>query len=375
MNRCDDSPHVGIYLPSLGGGGAERVMVTLANAFVQRGISVDLVLANAEGPYLKEVSSSVRIINLKSKRVLLSFPSLLFYLWRKRPQVMLTALNHANLIGLIACWASFLPVRIVISERNIVAKETDQSESISHKCVRFLMRKIYGYADGIIAVSQGVADSLVTFTKIPSDKITVVYNPYDVEKIKKMAAEPLNHSWFCGDGVPVILGIGRLTEQKDFTSLIKAFAKIRKVRQVRLMILGDGEQRDELISLAKSLGLGESEFCLNGFVSNPFNFLANSSIFVLSSKWEGLPNVLIQALVCCPRVVSTNCLAGPSEILENGKWGRLVDVGDFEKLAGAILDALSDDISPSTYVRACEFGIDRAVDGYLKVMLPEIYDK
>lgn len=375
MNKCDDPPHIAIYFPSLGGGGAERVMVTLANAFTQKGISVDLVLANAEGPYLKEVSSCVRIINLKSKRVLFSLPSLLIYLWRARPQVILTALNHANLIGLIACWASFLPVRIVISERNIVAEEGDPNRSISHRCVRFLMRKIYGYADGIVAVSQGVADSLATFIKIPSDKVTVVYNPYDVEKIKKMAAEPLDHPWFCGDGVPIILGIGRLTEQKDFSSLIKAFAKIRKVRQARLMILGDGEQKDKLILLANSLGLGESEFCLNGFVSNPFNFLANSSIFVLSSKWEGFPNVLIQALVCCPCVVSTNCLAGPSEILENGKWGRLVDVGDFEKLAGAILDALSDDISPNTYIRACEFSIDRAVDGYLKVMLPEIYDK
>jgi glycosyltransferase involved in cell wall biosynthesis len=232
------------------------------------------------------------------------------------------------------------------------------------------MRWLYPHADGIVAVSDGVAEALSRFAKIPRQRIVTVYNPYDLLTIKQRASDTLDHPWFAQGEPPVILGIGRLTAQKDFPSLIQAFAKLRTHRPAKLMILGEGELRSDLQALADSLGLGDQDFCLHGFVDNPFTYLASCGVFVLSSRWEGLPNVLIQALVCGATVVSTDCPSGPAEILENGKWGRLVPVGDVEALAQAIVDTLTEAEHPDVASRAAYFSVERAVDGYLSLLLP-----
>jgi glycosyltransferase involved in cell wall biosynthesis len=360
--------HMAIYLPSLGGGGAERVMATLANAFAERGFAVDLVLAAAEGPYLKDLSTKVRVVDLKAGRVTRSLPGLVAYLRRERPQVMLTALNHANVIAVLARFISRVPTRLVVSERNTLTKEATRNQSIATRVVHVLMRWLYPHADGVVAVSEGAADALSNFANIPRQRIVTVYNPYDVLKIQQRAREELDHPWFAPGEPPVILGIGRLTAQKDFPTLIRAFAKLRTQQPARLMILGEGELHAELQVLADSLGLAAEDFCLLGFVDNPFAYLARSGVFVLTSRWEGLPNVLIQALACGAPVVSTDCPSGPAEILENGKWGRLVSVGDVEALSEAILKALSAIDYTDVAIRANYFSIDRSVDGYLKLL-------
>jgi glycosyltransferase involved in cell wall biosynthesis len=362
--------HVAIYLPSLLGGGAERVMGTLANAFAERGLNVDLVLASAEGPYLKELSSKVRVVDLKAGRVTRSLPGLVAYLRRERPQSMLTALNHANVIALLARSLARVPIRLVVSERNTLTADATRNQGMAARAVFLLMRWLYPHADDIIAVSGGAAEALSRFANIPRQRISTVYNPYDMLTIQQRASLAVDHPWFSPGTQPVFLGIGRLTAQKDFASLISAFAQLRAQRPAKLMILGEGELRNDLQALADSLGLGAQDFCLHGFVENPFAYMARCSVFVLSSRWEGLPNVLIQALACGAPVVSTDCPSGPAEILENGQWGRLVPVGDVKALAQAMLDSLTEAEHPDVTTRAAYFSVDRAADEYLRILFP-----
>lgn len=364
--------HVAIYVPSLRGGGAERVMATLANAFAERGLNVDLVLAGAEGPYLKELSSKVRVVDLKAGRVTLSLPGLVAYLRRERPQAMLTALNHANVIAVLARFLARVPTRLVVSERNTLTEEATRNQGMAARAVFLLMRWLYPHADEIIAVSDGAAEALSRFANLPRQRITTVYNPYDLFTIQQRASLALDHPWFSPGAPPVVLGIGRLTRQKDFPSLISAFAQLRTKRPARLIILGEGELRSDLQTLADSLGLDAQDFCLHGFVDNPFAYIARCGVFVLSSRWEGLPNVLIQALACGAPVISTDCPSGPAEILENGQWGRLVPVGDVEALAQAMLVSLTKAEHPDVTARAAYFSVERAADEYLRILFPGI---
>jgi glycosyltransferase involved in cell wall biosynthesis len=361
---------VALYLPSLRGGGAECVMVTLANAFAERDFSVDMVLVSAEGPYLNELSDKVRVVDLRAGGAASSLLGLVAYLRRERPQAMLTALNHINVIAILARFIARVPMRLVVSEHIDVTKEAPHNQSVAMRVVYVLMRWFYPYADGIAAVSEGAAEGLSYFANIPRHRIATVYNPHDLLKIQQRANEALDHPWFERGELPVILGIGRLSAQKDFRSLIRAFSKLRTQKPSRLMILGEGELHAELQALADSLGLGAKEFCLQGFVDNPFAYLARCGMFVLSSRWEGLPNVLIEALACGTSVVSTDCPSGPAEILENGEWGRLVPVDDVEALAVAMLATLTETEHPDVASRAAYFSVDRAADDYLKLLLP-----
>ena len=366
--KHDAKQHIAIYLPSLHGGGAERVMATLANAFTERGFKVDLVLAEAKGPYLKELSPKVRVVDLKVGRVSRSLPGLVGYLRREQPYAMLTALNHANVIAIIARALAGVATRLVISERITLGKASTRNEGMAQRILYVLMRLCYPKADGIVAVSNGAADALSVFAKIPRERITTVYNPCNVIAIQKRAEESLEHPWFLPGEPPVVLGIGRLTTQKDFPLLLKAFAQLRTQCKARLMILGDGELSGSLQDLAHSLGLGADDFCLQGFVENPFSYLSRCGVFVLSSRWEGLPNVLIQALACGAAIVSTDCPSGPLEILEDGKWGRLVPVGDVQAMAEAMKETLNHQQRPDQTLRALDFNVDLSVNGYLRVL-------
>jgi glycosyltransferase involved in cell wall biosynthesis len=365
---------ISIYLPSVNGGGAERVMVTLANGFVGRGLNVDLVLAKAEGPYLQEVDSKVRIIDLDASRVAFSLPGLVNYLRRERPIAMLSAMNHVNVIAIIARKLSGISTRLVVSERNaMMAPGMPPAKGIA-RIMPLFMRWSYPKADAVHAVSSGSADLLAESIGIDRKNIFVVYNPVDHNYIRNLSTEPLDHPWFANNQlpvvpVPVILAAGRLTTQKNFSGLIQAFKKVHEKVPSRLIILGEGELRGELELMVDKLGL-KSDVYLPGFVDNPFKWMRNASLFVLSSCWEGLPNVLIQAMVCGTPVVSTDCPTGPAEILENGKWGRLVQVGDNELLVDAIVGALNDVNSPDVVSRSNKFSIDNAVDGYLQLLLP-----
>jgi glycosyltransferase involved in cell wall biosynthesis len=229
-----------------------------------------------------------------------------------------------------------------------------------------MVKRTYRFADGIVAVSNGVADDLTEKARIDRDTITTIYNPVVDDTLGEMAAHTPTHPWFGAGQPPVILGVGRLTPQKDFQTLLRAFARLRGEREIRLLILGEGRQRTELTALARELGVTD-DFDMPGFVDNPYQYMARASVFALTSLYEGLPGVLIQALACgCP-VVSTDCPGGSAEILENGKYGRLVPVQDASELANAIRSTLDAPPDPNELkVRASTFSTVNATRHYLE---------
>jgi glycosyltransferase involved in cell wall biosynthesis len=355
---------VSIFVPSMGGGGAEKVMMLVANGLAQRGLSVDLVLTSNEGPYLKDVSKDVRIVNLNSRRVITSTPLLARYLRLEHPQVLLSALTHANVIAVWARQYSRIPMRLVLSEHGVLTARRYFRQR--ERLIPWLMRCTYPNADRIVAVSGGVADDIASSIGLPRECIQVIYNPVVTDDMIALSNAPLQYAWFDVGEPPVVLAAGRLSEQKDFPTLIHAFHLIRKRRFVRLVILGEGEKRGELEDLIAQLRL-TSDVRLPGYVDNPFAWMRKSAVFVLSSAWEGLGNVLIEAMACGTQVVSTDCPSGPAEILENGKWGRLVPVGDSSTMAQAIEAAL-DNPGIDPHERGNFFSVSRAVDKYMHVL-------
>ncbi len=366
MSEKDDK--LALFLPSLRGGGAERVVVNLARGFAERGLQVDLVLANAEGPYLSQVPQSVRVVDLKSKRVLYSLPGLVRYLRMERPKALLSAMDHANVVALWAKKLARVPPRVVVSVHNTISIATKRAKNMRGRMMPLFIRKFYPWADVIVAVSKGVAEDLAEITGLPEERIRVIYNPVITPELFAKAEEPVDHPWFRPGEPAVMLGIGRLTAQKDFPTLIRAFALVRKQRPARLMILGEGEERPKLEALVREQGL-EEDVALPGFVDNPYKYMKRAAVFVLSSCWEGFGNVLVEAMACGTPVVSTDCPSGPREILDGGRWGRLVAVGDVGSMAKAIEETLDREVSQMSRGAWASFELATVIDHYLKVFL------
>ena len=368
----DCNRHVALYLPSLRGGGAEQVMVNLANGFAKRGIRTDLVLAKAEGPYLGSVSGSVNIIDLHSRRVLTSLPALVFYLRKVRPDVMLATVGHANVIAIMARVLSGTrhQVRLVVRETTTVGINASEAPTWRGRVMPLVLRFFYPMADAIIANSMGAAKNLSIQTGIPEDRILIIGNPVDIGRIRKLSMEPL-----AGvpkiDAGPVIVSVGRLAQEKDFETLLYAFKAVHDAMpDVRLLILGEGELRQKLETLASDFGIAD-RVALPGFLSNPYPVMKHADLFVLSSRWEGLPNALLEALALGVPIVATNCPSGPAEILEDGKYGKLVTVGDTQAMADAIVGALGNSPDMDILIkRAEDFSVDKIVDQYLKLIFP-----
>lgn len=365
MKNDRDAYRIALFFHDLGIGGAERVMLLLAQGFIEAGHPVDLVLARAEGPLLSEVPPQARIIDLDTRNPFLMFVRLMEYLRKERAGALLSPFEVTSVVAILAKKISRVTTRIVVRisvhlSRN---KRTAQWKKIVE---RLVVSKAYPLADGIVTVSQGVAEDLAAYAGIPLERVNVIYNPIIPEQLLQAADQSVSHPFFVDHQCPVILGAGRLTEQKDFSTLIRAFDIVRRRVSSRLIILGDGEERLALENLIRSSGL-QDLVDLPGFEVNPFAFMKRASVFVLSSKWEGLPNVLIQALACnCP-VVSTDCLSGPSEILQGGEYGYLVPVGDAEAVAVAIEAVLKGEIRKPSAGWLKQYKLDAVVSQYKAV--------
>ena len=396
-----NATRIALLLPDLTGGGVERTAVSLAQGLLDRGLAVDLVLCRVKGPLLAEVPSAVRLMPLRSSPMLLSrflvaasdlsgapelarpvllswrppgayqmLPSLIRYLRRERPAALISAFPFENLLAIAAKRLAGVDTRVIVTERNTTTRSTRLGVKWKRRYLPALVRRQYPMADAIVAVSEGVADELAEHTGLPREQIVTIHNAVVNDTILAKAAEPVPHPWFASGEPPVILGVGRLTEQKDFPTLIRAFARVRTHRPARLVIVGEGkpEARAELSRLARELGCAD-DMSLPGFTFNPFCYMANASVFVLSSLHEGLPGVLIQALACGPPVVSTDCPSGPREILEGGTYGRLVALGDHAAMADAILDTLAHPGDAEARIaRGRQFSVERSVDRYLGLL-------
>lgn len=331
---------VALLVSSLRGGGAERIFLYLSSYFDKLGHDVDLLLPKKEGAYLSSVPEGIRVIDLKANlSVYTSLFSILNYIRKEKPDAMFSTLTHINLLAIAAKKCSSTPFRLVIREPSTIETRIRTTKNLRDRFFVFLMKYFYIWSDGIVAISRGVADDISRTTNIPLSHIRVIYNPAVSPDIKKMAKEPVIHSWYFPNAPPVILGVGSLTLPKDFPTLIRAFNIVQKQRPARLVILGEGEERSNLEKLISDLGLHD-HVSLPGFVENPFSYMAKSAVFVFSSAWEGFGNVLVEAMALGTPVVSTDCPSGPSEILDNGLYGSLVPVGDEHKIAEAIIKNL-----------------------------------
>jgi glycosyltransferase involved in cell wall biosynthesis len=359
--------HIALFVPSLKCGGAERVMTLLAKGFVHKGHQVDMVLANAEGEYLSELEPGISIIDLNKKRVLFSLPGLIKYLRNAQPQVLLSTLDHANVIALFAKQLCSYQVKVVVRVANTMSVLYDKEKSFKNTVIVKLLKCLYAGADKVIAVSNGVAEDFIRYMNANEQKVAVVYNPVVTPDLYEKALQPNNHPWLQSGMPPVVLSVGRLAPQKDFATLLKAFAIVKQRLDARLLIIGEGDLHRQLQIQINNLGL-TSSVELHGFVLNPFSFMKLAKVFVLSSQWEGLPNALIQALALGTKVVATDCPSGPLEILEQGKWGKLVPVGDEKAMAQAIFCSLREQGSPDTAKRGANFGLEQSVDGYLSAL-------
>jgi glycosyltransferase involved in cell wall biosynthesis len=369
MRLCDSKVSqraIAFFMPSMRGGGAERVLVNLAEGLVERGESVHVVLAEAVGPHLDHIPPGVKVVNLRSPRVLVSLGPLTRYLRRERPRVLISSMNHANLVAL---WASRLAgwrVPVIVTQHNTLS-QTARHAGVFRNLESRVLRAFYPWAARVVVVSRGAADDFAVMTGIPRDRIEVIYNPVITRNTLAAAREAPDHPWFAPGQPPVILAVGRLTQQKDFATLIRAFAETRRQRAVRLIILGEGPDRAELAALVDQLGVAD-DVSLPGFTKNAIAYMAASALFVLSSAWEGLPTVLIEALAAGTRVVSTDCPSGPREILQDGRLGTLVPVGDPAALANAMNNALSGGNGSIPSEALVEFTRDAAVEHYLRLI-------
>ncbi len=358
---------VALFTGSMSGGGAERVMLDLAAGLARKGLNVDLVLMHAKGEYLHLVPNDVRVINLDTRKLVSFIADFLRYVHRERPSAILSTLLLPDMAVLIAKLMFRKRLRVFLRQANMFSDVLKAATFRNRQYMR-LVRLLMPFADGIVVVSDGVGTDLRGYVPRASRKVTTIYNPVFAPGVSEQAAVPVEHAWFNGCGVPVILAAGRLAPQKDYSTLLRAFAEVVRSRPARLVILGQGAEREGLLEFAERLGVAD-RVDLPGFDVNPFRYMSRASVFVLSSRYEGFPNVLAQAMACGTPVVSTDCPSGPSEILEGGKWGHLVPVGDWRAMARAIENTLDNPLpAEDLKARASVYSVEASVDRYYELL-------
>ncbi|MGF1641749.1 MAG: glycosyltransferase [Rhodospirillales bacterium] len=395
MNR-----RIALVTRCLDGGGIQRSLITMGAVFAERGFDVDLLVGDASGPMREACPPSIRLVALPispvlkarawlvaadpagaraiwpllvgpGPRMIRHLPALVGYLGRWRPDALVAAGTQSNVGVILARRIAGGTTRIAVSERNAMSVVARRGRGGFRRSYPGIARRLYPLADAVVAVSHAVADDLASLDVLPRQSIAAVYNPVVTPGLDALIAAPIDHPWLDDDGAPVVLGVGRLHRQKDFPTLIRAFARIAARRDARLVILGEGEERGRLEALSRSLGIAE-RISLPGFVANPFPWMARAGVLVLSSVLEGFGRVLTEAMACgCP-VVSADCPGGPREILGHGRYGRLVPVGDDRALAEAVLATLG---HPPTRAalrrRAARFTAHACADRYLELLFAD----
>ena len=361
------SSKIGLYIPTLGGGGAQRVALNLAQGFLSKGCEINLVLVKREGRLKDEVPVGVNVVDLGARRTLTSIPKLASHLRYEWYDAILSFMGYANVCAVTASLLSRGTHKLILTEHNTLSRSLEEMDNLNGWVHKKLIQYLYPFADHITAVSKGAASDLEYVADLQN--VTAVLNPISVNSTQDINSKKSVHPWFA-DPNPVVLGAGSLTEQKGFDTLIRAIRYIHdQGRTCRLTIIGEGEKRKDLEALIRDLDLG-GVVSLPGFADNPYEYMRAADVFALSSRWEGFGNVLVEAMACGTPVVSTDCPNGPAEILEDGKWGHLVSVGDDEALAQAIIDTLNEPpVSSDELVeRVDDFSPEKIADQYLSVL-------
>jgi glycosyltransferase involved in cell wall biosynthesis len=370
-----EKPDIVFYARSLYNGGVDRVVFNLAEEFLSRGIRPVILVDrdNAYSPFRGLVPAGVPYHVLGAEGAIARVMRLRAYLRRTRPQaVMCTGFGFPNLCAIVVRWIAGFRFRLMLTEHCFPSVDYDAAKPWHSRYWFFrLAHLLYPFADNIVAVSKGTARDLAKVISIDPRSITCIYNPIVSDALIESGSAPVDHPWFHDTAVPVVMGIGRLEHQKDFGTLITAFAKVRKQRRCRLMILGDGSERDELAALIASLGLAD-DVAIPGFAPNPHAYTAKADLFVLSSRFESLANVVIEAMALGTPVIATDCPSGPAEALDHGRFGRLVKVGDPTMLAEAMLDVLRQKPAPVPQNWLEQFTTRNSASRYLELLTPAL---
>jgi glycosyltransferase involved in cell wall biosynthesis len=367
-----------IVIHSLRGGGSERVLINLLKGLHRSEFSITLVLYEGVFDYPVPGDVKLRILNIATGRNIFKLTASFFLkilrlagLMRKEnPDVIFSLISSTNATVTIARLLSGIKCRLIVSEHTHPSVNLG-NELYGNVTKRFIKR-CYPRTDRIVAVSEGIKQDLIYNFGIREAKIDVIYNPINIKEIEMLSTADVEHPWF-HEGIPIIISVGRLTKQKGYPYLLKAFSVVRKSLECRLVILGEGEDREKLVKTSIELGLkNDVEFM--GFQQNPFKYMARSSVFVLSSLYEGFGNVIVEAMALGLPVISTDCPSGPSEIIEDRMNGLLVPVKDENALARAILEVagngmLRNELSAGARRRAQSFTLDNIVEKYRGVFL------
>ena len=330
---------VAIFVPSVRGGGAERAMLMFARELVTSGFPVDLVTTSFEGTLGETVPKGVRVVDLKSAKTIYALPRLVRYLRKRKPRALFSTIMNANIVAVWAARFSGVNMPVIVRESN--APVSTPKLSLSHRVIFRLAPYTYAHSNGVIAVSHGVAEELGIMAPSIRNKVHVVPTPVISDDVIRQGAMPVDHPWLVTKDKPVILSAARLQKHKGFLTLLHAFKKLRERVDARLLVIGEGAYRSRIEKEIQDLQLSE-HVSLHGFQTNPFAFMSRADAFVLASEFEGLPNVLVQAMAFGTPVVATDCRSGPSEILCGGRFGKLVPVGDVDALAAALEQALNE---------------------------------
>lgn len=369
--QTEGRPDLSILVSFSGEGGVERMVLNLVNALAELGLQIDLLLIKTRSRHLDEIHPAVNRIELGSRHTATSLLPLTRYLKRTQPPCLLAAKDRAGRMAVIArALAGASDTRLVMR------LGTNLTAAFAHKSSwRFFLRRLpirllYPHIDRIIAVSEGVRQDTLAVSGVDQERVVVVRNPVITPRLIEAAAAPLPNPWLDDPEYPVILAVGRLTLQKDFTTLLRAFADLRKHRPCRLIILGDGRQRETLLELSHELGITEA-LALPGFTPNPYAYMKRADLFVLSSRWEGSPNVLTEAMALGTPVVSTDCPSGPSELLDQGRIAPLVPVGDWQALSNAMQQVLDHPPERSLLRESVEeYNAHQSASRYLEILVP-----
>ena len=355
-----------IYLPSLDGGGAERAMVELANGLRAEGVRVDVVVTRDDGPWRQLLSRHVRLVTIKSASALTGLTKLVRHLRREQPDLVLANGRSSIILALLA--RRLAPQCGVISRLPNNLTTVPAQRSLKQRWAAVVEARLLPQSDAIVTNSDGSSRYIAHSLPNAATRVQTIHNPIVWPDLPVEAAKPVHHPWFLDGGAPIILSAGRLVPDKDHATLLRAFASLARHRDARLVVLGEGIERRRLNTLARELGIGH-RVDFPGFHANPFAFMARSRLFALSSTREGMPNVLVQAMACGTPVVSTDCPSGPREVLEDGKWGALVPVGDPDALAEAMTTSFDSRPNPDALIaRASTFSAEASVEAYLRLM-------
>lgn len=370
IKNNDIKPRIALFLQDLDGGGAERAIVSLAGDIRKKGYEIDLVIGDANSDYRSEVPSEINVVDFATRSRWRILFNLMAYLRHRNPATVMAALDPPNIMLVIAARLVRFKGNTIVSQRAVLDASLSELKPIHRMILKLLQRICFPLADAVISNSHAAAKEVIKRLHVPKERVVTIQNSLNVELIRQLASESTDSHPFLEVQVPLIISVGSLSGRKDYGTLIRAFKIVKSKRQVNLLIIGEGIERPKLESIISDLNIRDN-VSLIGFDANPYKWMDKASVFVSSSKGEGFPNVIAEALSLGLPIVATDCPGDTAELLGHGRWGRLVPVGDPKSMAAAIMAALDDPCPLDVRGRAADFSPAKNTAEYLSILLPK----